>query len=678
MNPTASGASGAAPSESRYQRVKRILNEAQGSADPSYQGYHRFWELPLAEFLTLTLYGVRMIAPAMNSSAAAPMSSSDAPAMSGSAGCCHCPPANDGGKSPGDSSPARSASSGLIIGLKGQAPFDGTQFPPLPWGGQPVSAADIAFIAQWIDDGCPAEDTSRSLASVHEASLRARINGMEAHPRSLKPLNTHRAEAGALKTRKNVACLRPDELARLCCALQCMHRYDNFYQDERSYAYWARIHANNCQHGWEEFLTWHRIYLYLFEQRLQDIDTSVTLPYWDWTLYDQDWNTLGVDTGTIPTAYQCVVTDAVLAELKGKIPAATLAQLTAIKDQPFNSGPRLFKGAKIPYPGDKASDEAIIAALQNANPLWHRFRWPGGDATIIFENYPRPQDIENILAIDSFFPFGSGSTDDHFFGALENVHNLLHNFSGGINPNYDPNANPPDPLQPQTGSMVSAGVTAFDPIFWGHHSNVDRLWDAWQQRHPGVGPDNPDAVLPPFAFNVSDSYSIRKLGYEYLLDSSVFETDPTTPITRFKSAPAAIHPAALERYRRAEVRLENVRHSVDAAGYLRIFINEPDADASTPTRGNDHYVGQFSVSLTGCIGGPGHCAPAPKTTRRFDLRERHRKTPGNVRLDATDTLKKLQAQGATDFHVHVVALGLDGKPNSDLLRLEAVSLNLFQ
>ena len=49
---------------SRYQRVKQILNRAQGSVCPSYQGYGKFWQLPLAEFLTVEIYGVRMIAPA--------------------------------------------------------------------------------------------------------------------------------------------------------------------------------------------------------------------------------------------------------------------------------------------------------------------------------------------------------------------------------------------------------------------------------------------------------------------------------------------------------------------------------------------------------------------------------------------------------------------------------------
>src|SRR6185436_1936624 len=48
--------------KSRYEQVKRILDEAQGKATPSYQGYGRFWNLPLDQFLKVTIYGVRMIA----------------------------------------------------------------------------------------------------------------------------------------------------------------------------------------------------------------------------------------------------------------------------------------------------------------------------------------------------------------------------------------------------------------------------------------------------------------------------------------------------------------------------------------------------------------------------------------------------------------------------------------
>src|SRR5919202_4199248 len=49
--------------KSRYETVKDILNTAQGSSNPSYQGHGRFWNLPLEEFLKVTLYGIPMIAP---------------------------------------------------------------------------------------------------------------------------------------------------------------------------------------------------------------------------------------------------------------------------------------------------------------------------------------------------------------------------------------------------------------------------------------------------------------------------------------------------------------------------------------------------------------------------------------------------------------------------------------
>ena len=75
---------------------------------------------------------------------------------------------------------------------------------------------------------------------------------------------------------------------------------------------------NQCQHGWEEFLSWHRAYLYGFEKALQDIDPSVTLPYWDWAADVQNVKIsigdMGVgvtnpydarDDGWVPEPFQC-------------------------------------------------------------------------------------------------------------------------------------------------------------------------------------------------------------------------------------------------------------------------------------------------------------------------------------------------------------------------------------
>jgi len=78
--------------------------------------------------------------------------------------------------------------------------------------------------------------------------------------------------------------------------------------------------------------------------------------------------------------------------------------LKSVAGQPFNSANRLYDAAKITY-GDKSTDDLIIAALENVNPLWHRYRWPGGNKDIIFEAYPTSDDVDRILQIQNFFQF---------------------------------------------------------------------------------------------------------------------------------------------------------------------------------------------------------------------------------------------------------------------------------
>src|SRR5438270_4490477 len=154
--------------KSRYEQVKEILNTAQGSSNPSYQGHGRFWNLPLEEFLQVKLYGIPMIASAgeedfcqdyMTTTSAsghsccesepegdeeAPTESSSQPESESDEGASNhscCGPSASAAAS--GMKPARGAASGWIRGLKGEFPFDGTQFPPLPWGCQQVSGSEI-------------------------------------------------------------------------------------------------------------------------------------------------------------------------------------------------------------------------------------------------------------------------------------------------------------------------------------------------------------------------------------------------------------------------------------------------------------------------------------------------------------------------------------------------------
>jgi hypothetical protein len=212
------------PPLSRYQRVKNILNAAQGNRDVSYQGYGRFWELPLAQFLTATIYGVPLIAPSPTGTATCQSASSACacrPNDQSASSACACQ-SNDQATgcacetptSAPPRSPGRGAASGLIKGLRGEAPFDGTQFPPLLWGptATPVSAADIQLIADWIDDGCPEQDEPATAQAAHYHTQRVNLAlGYVPHPLTVQPINAHKGSPGQLKVRKNIESLTPDD-----------------------------------------------------------------------------------------------------------------------------------------------------------------------------------------------------------------------------------------------------------------------------------------------------------------------------------------------------------------------------------------------------------------------------------------------------------------------------------
>lgn len=71
-----------------------------------------------------------------------------------------------------------------------------------------------------------------------------------------------------------------------------------------------------------------------------------------------------------------------------------------------------------------------------------------------------------------------------------------------------------------SGTMGSQNWAAWDPIFWAHHTMVDRLWSMWQTTHPGAEPPA-DVVGRSMTFGKPPSLSTRQvldvgsLGYDY-------------------------------------------------------------------------------------------------------------------------------------------------------------------
>ncbi|MGE4070466.1 MAG: hypothetical protein AB7E72_04770 [Lysobacterales bacterium] len=95
--------------EVRYLRIQNILSAATSNSNPQHTGARRFWELPLAQFLAVQVYGNPLIAP----------------------------------KGPG-----RGAASSLVKVLLGTLPG----FPRMPLRRPPLDAADIVYIENWIDN----------------------------------------------------------------------------------------------------------------------------------------------------------------------------------------------------------------------------------------------------------------------------------------------------------------------------------------------------------------------------------------------------------------------------------------------------------------------------------------------------------------------------------------------
>lgn len=73
------------------------------------------------------------------------------------------------------------------------------------------------------------------------------------------------------------------------------------------------------------------------------------------------------------------------------------------------------------------------------------------------------------------------------------------------------------------GTMSNPAWAAYDPVFWAHHSMVDRAWRIWQHNHPGALPPANilDRNLRPRSITVREVLDVRQLGYDYAESSSI-------------------------------------------------------------------------------------------------------------------------------------------------------------
>lgn len=297
----------------------------------------------------------------------------------------------------------------------------------------------------------------------------------------------------------------------------------------------AFIHLMDCPHGNWWFYVWHRGYLGYFEETIRNLsgDSSFAVPYWDWTTLPE-----------IPASmFQGVLTPA---DKAFEPVTRNLATFTSFIQQPLQTYWNSLSSAQ--------RNQLNIRGYTDFDLLWNDvtgyspsqqngisgnmgYAVTCGSRYLTSDN-PQLDDktkynvsppvICSGLAPKQFYnpepslSFTSAKTPSHntapasgSFSVLEGMpHNKVHNYIGGVGP-----------IDPGPYGNMTNFLSPVDPIFFLHHSNMDRLWDVWTRKQQRLGlpylPPQPDLDTlskEPFLFYVNGNGQFvgNSLAGEYL------------------------------------------------------------------------------------------------------------------------------------------------------------------
>ena len=443
----------------------------------------------------------------------------------------------------------------------------------------------------------------------------------------LSPREARTQGAAATAERKSVTALTAAELMSLRRGVARMMTRNNASRGSadfrRSWVYWANIHlhfgndcagpvtgsgmagvhtftASNateratwcrCEHGTNQFLTWHRMYLWFFERVLQDAagDPSLRLPYWDYET-----------NAALPAAYRD----------------------TTYVDE---------NGRTVPNP---LRVNARQSGLNN------------GSASLASS----VTSTAGAMAATTFEPFSS-TLEDTPHGA---VHCAM---VAGSCPN---------------GLMGSIPAAALDPIFYAHHTNIDRLYECWLRVNQSARlPNDPTQLNTRFTFvdadgssrqrRVGDMLTTGQLGYSYAGGGGCPAAQAPETLAQTATPPgqAAVNPSSEHVLASAgPTRLDPTSTTVPLAiSPQGREMLERQQGASAPShisvvidglQYDEAPGGMYNVFLQGAgdrreqIGVINFFNLAPS---RAGAHARHTPARRNFRFDATDTVRQLHISG---------------------------------
>ena len=135
-------------------------------------------------------------------------------------------------------------------------------------------------------------------------------------------------------------------------------------------------------------------------------------------------------------------------------------------------------------------------------------------------------------------------------------------------------------------------------------------------------------------------------------------------------------------FTRADVVFTGLDHS-QGSYEVRLFLNNPDAEATTPRTSEEGYAGRLHVfGHGGCYGDTGHCDVPERGLDPTDLRGQHPLTPMDTYVTITDALRRLldageSLQTITLVPVSVTPQRVARQPAPELLQFTDVSLETY-
>ncbi|HEY3835842.1 MAG TPA: tyrosinase family protein [Bryobacteraceae bacterium] len=267
---------------------------------------------------------------------------------------------------------------------------------------------------------------------------------------------------------------------------------------------------SQCQHGSWYFLPWHRGYLIAFEANIRAAVAKLGGPS-DWAL--PYWNYFKTGENKLPPAFASPDWP----DGKGNNPLYVVQRY----------GPKNDGNVYVPLNQvnlNAMSDPDFTGVASGGSPGY------GG--------------------VDTGFSHGGA-----VHGGIETQpHDYVHGLVGG--------SQPKKPKLP--GLMSDPDTAALDPIFWLHHSNIDRLWQVWNQNPAThVDPTDPNWLKGPantgerkFSMPMPDGSSwdyvpadmvdLKKLGYTYD-DLSAAKAALPSVVTRLETLGASPAVAAAKK-----------------------------------------------------------------------------------------------------------------------------------